>query len=175
MCGLHANAHRYVRRFWRGFKAFLLNIPHLAHLPCFVPIFLPSRKMPSLRLFFPVLLLTPLTTSLNLPLTFTQPSPNPSNSTPHLSLPLTLPPSANVPTPNVPIAHCTTGPYWHLPTFNPKDCQDALNSMYVSAVKPYGNDDFEFVTPGAHPYHTMRVMETPRRYASGMSLLQLFS
>jgi len=67
MCGLHANAHRYVRRFWRGFKAFLLNIPHLAHLPCFVPIFLPSRKMPSLRLFFPVLLLTPLTTSLNLP------------------------------------------------------------------------------------------------------------
>lgn len=116
--------------------------------------------MPSLLLLLEFLLLTPLIASLRLPIVF----PKPSNSIPHLSLPLPLRLNAST-------GHCTTSDYWRLPTLNLLDCQDALNGMYISEVFRYGTDNFEFVSPGVDPHHSITVMKTPRRYASGLSPL----
>lgn len=64
---------------------------------------------------------------------------------------------------------CTASIDWVGDGFNREDCRAAVQRLYNVEVVKHSNKDFEFLLPGAIPYTSNPVMQTPRRYSVGQS------
>lgn len=62
---------------------------------------------------------------------------------------------------------CTPSVDWMGDGFNVEDCAAAVQRLYNVEVTKHGNTEFEFLLPGAIPYTSNPVMQTPRRYTVG--------
>ena len=62
---------------------------------------------------------------------------------------------------------CTQSIDWRGDGFNTENCLAAIQRLYNVEVTKHGNTEFEFLLPGAIPYTSNPVMQTPRRYTVG--------
>ena len=62
---------------------------------------------------------------------------------------------------------CTHSIDWRGDGFNTENCLAAIQRLYNVEVTKHGNTEFEFLLPGAIPYTSNPVMQTPRRYSVG--------
>lgn len=72
-----------------------------------------------------------------------------------------------------PHSECTTSIDWVGDGFNIEDCRATVQRLYNDEVTKHGNTKFEFLLPGAVPYTSNPVMQTPRRYSVGQSWIDL--
>lgn len=68
---------------------------------------------------------------------------------------------------------CTTSVDWVGDGYNNEDCRAAIQRLYNIEVTKHGNTEFEFLLPGAIPYTSNPVMQTPRRYSVGKCTLAI--
>ena len=68
-----------------------------------------------------------------------------------------------------PVYECTASIEWRGDGFNDENCRAAIQRLYNIEVTKHGNTEFEFLLPGAIPYTSNPVMQTPRRYRVGQS------
>lgn len=68
---------------------------------------------------------------------------------------------------------CTTSIDWVGDGFNNEDCRATVQRLYNVEVTKHGKTMFEFLLPGATPYSSNPVMQTPRRYSVGQSYFGL--
>ena len=68
-----------------------------------------------------------------------------------------------------PVIECTASIEWRGDGFNDEYCRAAIQRLYNIEVTKHGNTEFEFLLPGAIPYTSNPVMQTPRRYRVGQS------
>ena len=64
---------------------------------------------------------------------------------------------------------CTHSIDWRGDGFNTENCLAAIQRLYNVEVTKHGNTEFEFLLPGAIPYTSNPVMQTPRRYSVGQA------
>ena len=64
---------------------------------------------------------------------------------------------------------CTPSIDWVGDGFNEEDCRAAIQRLYNVEVTAHGRTEFEFLLPGAVPYTSNPIMQTPRRYTVGQS------
>lgn len=64
---------------------------------------------------------------------------------------------------------CTSSIDWVGDQFDRENCRGAIQRLYNVEVAEHGNTDYEFLLPGAIPYTSNPVMQTPRRYNVGQS------
>ena len=62
---------------------------------------------------------------------------------------------------------CTPSVDWVGDGFNEENCRAAIQRLYNVEVTKHGRTVFEFLLPGAIPYTSNPVMQTPRRYTVG--------
>ena len=84
----------------------------------------------------------------------------------------TLPPGPSCPKilgglQSQPHFECTYSIDWAGDGFNTENCLAAIQRLYNTEVTKHGNTEFEFLLPGAIPYTSNPVMQTPRRYSVG--------
>ena len=65
---------------------------------------------------------------------------------------------------------CTASIEWVGDGFDDEHCRAAIQRLYNVEVAKHGNAEFEFLLPGAIPYTSNPVMQTPRRYRVGQFL-----
>ncbi|CAD6592865.1 MAG: hypothetical protein ASARMPREDX12_006535 [Alectoria sarmentosa] len=68
---------------------------------------------------------------------------------------------------------CTTSIDWVGDGYNNEDCRAAVQRLYNVEVTKHGYAEFEFLLPGAIPYTSNPVMQTPRRYTVGKCTLAI--
>ena len=68
---------------------------------------------------------------------------------------------------SLPGFECTASVEWMGDGFNDEHCRAAIQRLYNVEVTEHGNTEFEFLLPGAIPYTSNPVMQTPRRYRVG--------
>lgn len=68
---------------------------------------------------------------------------------------------------------CTASVDWRGDGFNREDCRAAVQRLYNVEVTKHGSKEFEFLLPGAIPYTSNPVMQTPRRYSVGKCTLAI--
>ena len=73
--------------------------------------------------------------------------------------------------PGAPHWECTASSEWLGDGFNKEHCLAAIQRLYNVEVTKHGSTEFEFLLPGAVPYTSNPVMQTPRRYTYGQSCL----
>ena len=66
---------------------------------------------------------------------------------------------------------CTPSIDWVGDGYNNEDCRATIQRLYNVEVTQHGNTEFEFLLPGAIPYTSNPVMQTPRRYSVGPSYI----
>lgn len=64
---------------------------------------------------------------------------------------------------------CTASIDWVGDQFDRENCRGAIQRLYNVEVAEHGNTNYEFLLPGAIPYTSNPVMQTPRRYNVGQS------
>lgn len=64
---------------------------------------------------------------------------------------------------------CTPSIDWVGDGYNNENCRATIQRLYNVEVTKHGNTEFEFLLPGAIPYTSNPVMQTPRRYSVGQS------
>ena len=64
---------------------------------------------------------------------------------------------------------CTTSIDWVGDGYNNEDCRATVQRLYTVEVTKHHDTEFEFLSPGAMPYTSNPVMQTPRRYSVGQS------
>ena len=70
---------------------------------------------------------------------------------------------------NPPHFECTTSVDWRDQGFKSEDCIAAIQRFHDVEVNKHRDTEFEFLSPGAIPYTSNPVMQTPRRYRAGQS------
>lgn len=68
---------------------------------------------------------------------------------------------------------CTTSIDWVGDGYNNEDCRATVQRLYTVEVTKHHDTEFEFLLPGAMPYTSNPVMQTPRRYSVGKCTLAI--